>query len=189
MPRRNRFRRRQGRRRVGDRLGGFVLETVTGNTPVGSSGQLTRANLSSVPSGRSFRVRSVRVEAVGAMFYVAGDQSRTGYFPAWIQVRIYNAAGTQGIATSGPRLLGPNPIHFSFPNHPSSDFSSEDIPGGQVILAVDVGCIRPSGPASAAAAYILHLDVEMGPEEQNEACPKFSHVGDPVSGFQPVPAQ
>lgn len=176
MPRRRGRRRNRQKQQQGQR----VIEIMTFSIVPGATQVLTKANFSSVPVSRAFRVRSVVCDAIGAHFYKKGDAKMgpvSGIWPAWVQMRLYDAAGVRAVSTSGPHLVGTVPRRFSLRLPSQEDWIPMEAPASQLVAALDVGCLKKGLPESTTVSGILHVHVDIGVEEYNENCPTYQHVG------------
>jgi len=178
MPRRrNRARSGRGRRRQRQQ----VVEIITLDSGTGATQSVTRANLTSIPANRAFRISHVNCSLIGGIYFTAATSTAAaigGIWPTWAQVRIYGSEGGAAIATSGPVMLSPTvPRTVTVRNPRQSDWVRSDAPGTQVVLAVDHGCIRTSQPSNTHNSGVMRVYIDIGVEEGSESCPTYNHIG------------
>lgn len=165
-----------------------VTEILTFDSGTGTTQTITRANLPSIPSGRAFRVESVRLSGIGGIFHVsptaslAGD---TGTWPTWIQLRIFGPSGANAVATTGPVLMSStHPTKMILRNPRQQDWVPLEAPGTHKIFAIDHGCVRLAQPTNTHNSGVLHIQIRLSVEEIAEACPTL-HIdgGEPSVSF------
>lgn len=179
MPRRRR--RRGGRGRGGGlETRQEVVEHITFTCPVGATQPVKVQTFNSIPQSRAFRPIRAWVDVTGGHWYRQIVDSgkpldkwcASGYAPAWCQLAFYNNGGARS-CTTGAVLLGPSPrrLQLRFPR--SEDWFPADHPAGNVIFAVDCGCIAkpPSGFPSVFVSGIIHIALAIGKEISTESCP------------------
>lgn len=186
--------RRKGRQQRRRRGGGSqkpeglqrVVEHVTFSIPIGTTTPVRRSDLKSVPDARAFKVTHVRADVTGGHWYLGPGGTTAnptppagGYYPTWLQLRLYDPTGARAVSTSGAHMLGPNPRSVNVTLPPGTDWTPLESKADQTIMAIDCACVnasRPTGLVKTFAAGVLHLTVLLDVEESAEACPTLTSL-------------
>lgn len=132
--------------------------------------------LGEIPPRRVFRVQSIRLECASVNVTTVSPAGPLVGSACVLEMHISapQGSGSDLRATTGPRVVGPNPRVFTLVNPPSSDWVSySETPSLQMIGVENIcsgnATIGPSGRLFG----VLHIRMLIMPEDFQPACPTF----------------
>lgn len=145
-----------------------IVDTVGVNVPAGQSVSITRATLTSIPSGRGFRPMAIHFQSAA----YAGTNQGTGYASLTMcDLVLASNTSTQSTST-GTFLVGPNPSKRVLRMPPSGDWFTGPISSTTVIATVNNICASTSAdPNQGNILGVLKFVIHLMPEDQSPACP------------------
>lgn len=150
MPRSRKSRKGVQRDTAHDWIGGVLSPGASKHMTIGDCVPVTYRD-------RAFRVRSVHLQVCGLKTSAA-----------W-QAQIYGPiSAVDGIASTGPRLVGISPSSLVLTNPEASRFPNQTA-GTHPLFGITCLCQSKSDPG--AIRFIARLELELGPEEFSSACP------------------
>ena len=153
----------------------WIEDYITFSVPIGSVTSVTVAQLTSRPTGASFRLLSASVEAVGAFKPTNASDGYSGYYiPAAVQIVGYSNEGAA--ISSPPRVLGPQPVSVSVRFQNSALWQSSSTANSFKILDISAICLGGSGGSSSTTAYVRGIATvrfAVGRERLSATCPSL----------------
>lgn len=144
------------------------VETITFKLALGSTSNLTFANLKNRPKSCNFRVQYVHVVATSA------NDGKGNYIPSAIQLDMLDTENSTGTgttqATTGPVLLGTMPRNVKIHSIRQAEWMPYSISNEVQFCTISSICLG-KGEESASIHGIAHVLVRFGSEIITASCP------------------